>query len=205
MKKMSTHNSDGFTIIELLIASSVFSVILLLAATGLIQLGRLYQKGVVRSQTQEVARSAMINISEAIQFKGGGVSAIQATGDTQGYCIENKRISYRPNRKIVEGTATSPNTKYALVIDTLPGCSASSFAQDLSGNSATGNELLSVNMRVTELLITEPSSGLYNVSLKIAYGNDDLFNSGNCISIRFGGGYCATAGLNTTVKKRIIR
>ncbi|MBA3758298.1 prepilin-type N-terminal cleavage/methylation domain-containing protein [Candidatus Saccharibacteria bacterium] len=205
MKKTIGTDCRGFTIIELLIATMVFSFILLLAAAGLIQVGRLYQKGVIRSQTQEVARSVMINISESIQFNGGSVSTIVDTGDTKGYCIENKRISYRLNKKLVPGIAVSPQTKYALVVDNFPGCSASSTAQNLSGGTAIGNELLSPNMRITELVITEPSNNLYQISLKIAYGDDDLFNAGNCIANRIGGAYCATASLSTTVQKRIIR
>src|SRR5690606_29967825 len=121
--------------------------------------------------------------SESIQFSGGSVSTIPDQGDTKGYCIDNKRISYRLNKKLVPDTAVSPQTKYALVVDNVPGCSAE-HAQDLSGNTANGNELLSPNMRVTELSITALSNNLYEIRLKIAYGDDDLFNSGNCISAR---------------------
>lgn len=63
----------AFTILELMIASMVFSVILLLVTTGVVQIGRTYYRGVLQSQTQETARNIIDEISRGIQFSGEDV------------------------------------------------------------------------------------------------------------------------------------
>ncbi len=61
MKQLKPH---GFTIIELLIATTIFSVVLLLAASGLLYIGRLYYKGLTSSATQEAARNIMQELTQ---------------------------------------------------------------------------------------------------------------------------------------------
>jgi prepilin-type N-terminal cleavage/methylation domain-containing protein len=41
-----TSNRSGFTIIELMIATAVFSVVLLLCATALVTIGNMYRRGI---------------------------------------------------------------------------------------------------------------------------------------------------------------
>ena len=67
MFKNKTKNS-GFTIIELMIATSVFAVVLVVAASGILAIGMLYYKGVTSSRTQEAARSISNTIANTIQF-----------------------------------------------------------------------------------------------------------------------------------------
>ena len=47
----------GFTVLELMIATTVFSVMLLLTTTGMIQIGKVYYKGLVTAKTQDTVRS----------------------------------------------------------------------------------------------------------------------------------------------------
>ena len=60
--------NKGFTIVELLIATAVFSFILLVVTTGIIRLGNMYYKGVISSRTQESIRNIVSETSSAIQF-----------------------------------------------------------------------------------------------------------------------------------------
>jgi prepilin-type N-terminal cleavage/methylation domain-containing protein len=221
MAKRKTLPNNGFTIIELMIATAIFSVILLLCATMLIQISRIYQKGVIRAQTQEVARSVIVNIAESIQFSGGEVYPVTAINDSEGYCIDGKLISYLKNWKLVDGTPnqtpTAEETRYALVTSRSPGCSDTTVAQNLKAGSvnSTSKELLSPHMRISELTICKPgncgipaNSNLYKITVKISYGDKDLFNpdpaTGTCVSSRLGGSFCATSTLTTTVQKRIL-
>lgn len=216
---MKQIKNSGFTIIELLIATTVFSFILLLCTMGLILVGRMYQKGVIRSQTQEVARSIVVKLAESIQFSGGDVSGVATHGSdttSKGFCVDNKRFSYRQDFKLVEGATGPQETNHALVADTINACAANSV-QNLSSGSVSGDELLSPNMRVVEISVCRPvspaecsdpppfGSDLYKVTVKIAYGDSDLFDvSGNCIANRLGGSFCATSNLSTIVQKRIV-
>jgi prepilin-type N-terminal cleavage/methylation domain-containing protein len=231
MGKIRKLPNNGFTIIELMIATSVFSVILLLCATMLIQISRIYQKGVIRAQTQEVARSVIVNIAESIQFSGGEVYPVIPVNGTEGYCIDGKLVSYLKNWELVDSTpnqtSAAEETRYALVTSKAPGCPDTTTAQNLKAGAvnSSSKELLSPHMRISELTICKPGpynpaipdcpnpppqgSNLYQIKVKISYGDKDLFTpdpaTGTCVSNRFGGSFCAISELNTTVQKRILR
>src|SRR3990172_9120101 len=64
----------GFTIVELMIATTIFSVILLIVTFGMLQIGRTYYKGITLTKTQNAARSIIDTISQDIQFSGEGVT-----------------------------------------------------------------------------------------------------------------------------------
>jgi prepilin-type N-terminal cleavage/methylation domain-containing protein len=61
------HPAAGFTIVELMIASAVFAVVLLVALTGFLQIGRLFYKGVSITQTQDTTRQVVNDISSNIK------------------------------------------------------------------------------------------------------------------------------------------
>lgn len=58
----------GFTIIELMISTVVFSLVLLAASAAIIQIGKKYYKGITNARTQEVARSTVDEIAQSLQF-----------------------------------------------------------------------------------------------------------------------------------------
>ena len=73
----STHNKaeNGFTIVELMIATTVLSVILLLASVVIIGIGNLFYKGVAQSQTQGDVRTIIDDVSQHLKLDGGNVIA----------------------------------------------------------------------------------------------------------------------------------
>lgn len=60
----------GFTIMELMIATVVLSVVLLLATMSIMGVGRLYYKGQTTTRTQDTARNVMAEISRKLEFSG---------------------------------------------------------------------------------------------------------------------------------------
>src|SRR3989338_4615433 len=100
------HKKDsGFTIIELMIATTVFSLVLLLCTFGLLQVARVYYKGVTGAKVQEALRNVTDNITRVIQFSGGSVVPPPAntTGGTPFvFCIDDQRYSVVINRQLVE-------------------------------------------------------------------------------------------------------
>jgi prepilin-type N-terminal cleavage/methylation domain-containing protein len=62
---------QGFTIVELLIASAVFSTVLLVALTGFLEIGRLFYKGVSNTQVQDTNRQVVNDISSNITATAG--------------------------------------------------------------------------------------------------------------------------------------
>ena len=62
--------NQGFTIVELMIALSILSIILVMASVILINVGALYTKGVNGANLQNTARSIISEISANLQFSG---------------------------------------------------------------------------------------------------------------------------------------
>lgn len=69
-------NNKGFTIVELLFSTAIFSVVLLLCLSALVQIGRMYFKGVTTAQTQQSARALMDEISQSMQLSGAEITPI---------------------------------------------------------------------------------------------------------------------------------
>lgn len=226
------NNQKGFTILELIIASTVFSLIMLLSTTGLIQIGKTYHKGQITSKTQETTRGIAEEISREVQYSNSSVQKshedIDPGADYGGTgasgvkikakCIGDTRYTYvadtTPNRSKIKLAQSdnyadpNPTLKHLLWVDKKL-ASEPCVATNLSAvTPSQGRELLSQNMRLTDFNIS--SSG-DNVSIKIKayYGDYDLAGgvTGNgtatCDSTKNGGQFCASSELSTVVRRRI--
>lgn len=216
------HDQPGFTIIELLIATVVFSVILLVMAGAIIQIGRLYIKGTTNAKTQEAVRTVVNDISQSLQYGSSGVELRPLApnpGDTMALCIGTRQYNY------VFGQQRS-GSAHAVVARTMPaGCQGAAI-QDLSSSSVEGTELLGDGMRVSNIDVKETvgGSGVFNVKVRVVYGDIDLLcsinfscsDTGNigddelwlardlrCKNIRSGTQFCSAAELSTTVERRL--
>jgi len=195
--------NQGFTIVELMIATVIFSFVLLVASSGVIAIGKIYYKGITSSKTQEVTRSIMEEIARARQFGSGDVG-FGTSGSVSAYCFGEDRYSYQINNKVDLSTGTK-----ALIHN---------IRTDLNlctPDMSSGEELLSNNMRLLEFAITPAGADKSNISIKVAYGDNDLLssydNNGNPNGLAptaalckagAGSNFCATAQLETVVGKR---
>src|SRR5438105_2979488 len=107
---MKTTHETGFTIIELLVATTVFSVVLLLVSVGLIQIGRTIMKGVTTDRNQATAQAVMDDVSQAIQFSGGNVTPVTPSFNPADlnpavyyFCVDNNRYTFRLNTQLTDG------------------------------------------------------------------------------------------------------
>ena len=185
-RRFTLKNSEerGFTIIELMIATTVFSLILLLSMAGIMQITRLYYRGVTQASTQEAARSIADEFSQSIQFSNSDVyyptgddanptgPSVDVGGEPIGFiCIGGKRYTFQIDRqlKIDNPDSTIKQTSTGLWVDnpkaadgTPLGCAGSVVVAplDLTDSNAVddseGLELLDENMRLTKLSI-EPA------------------------------------------------
>lgn len=215
-KSRSSSTQHGFTVVELMIATLVFSVILLLLTSAMIRLGRMYYKGLASTKVQEVSRSVIEDISQSIQFAGGDVFATAANGSVQGYCVGTRRYSFVPYQ------AYTAAGEHKLLSGTVPqGCvkgvtAARDMTTTLSGDE---QELLGEDMRVVNLKIENSlTSGLYKVTVRIAYGKDDVLcsptgsgcapdvNHDNlvCRSGSKASQFCAVSEVTATVQRRVL-
>jgi prepilin-type N-terminal cleavage/methylation domain-containing protein len=202
----------GFTIIELMIATMVFSVILIVITTAIIQIGHIYYKGVTSARTQEAARGIIDDISRSIQMSGGTVtpSITNAASGAKGFCVNQRRYSYVLDKQLTDSSlVASDQTKHALVVDEMNSqCTGATSAQDITNAqvslAAGSDELLGPNMRLAKMSVTG-SGDLYTISVRVVYGDTDLLTSDHmsCVNQSAGSQFCAVSELNTTVQKRV--
>lgn len=219
--------ADGFTIVELMIATAVFSLVLMVVLYGVLSFSHTYYRGVNSSTTQNMARTIINNVAQAIEFSGSSITATPASesaGNKYYFCAGGATYYYVLGA-LYDGTATASNP--GLYVE--PG-TCTSVPPDFS--NPRGTELLASNMRITYLSV-QPSSGnpsLYTIGIGLAYGDSDLLCSkslgtgaGGCaspadtasqlvagtnpddVACRSGTGYqfCAHAGLSTKVLLRV--
>jgi len=188
-----TGNNHGFTIIETMIATTIFGVVLLVLAAGIVQITRTYYKGIVESNTQGTARSIVTDISQAIQF--GAASGVSNTtpspspGATYYFCAASQRFTYQIGYEVKSGL-TSPigspdyQTAHSLVVDYDPGCENPPLPPNLNGSlaSTSTRDLIGPNMRLAVLSVTQPNAqqpDLFQVTVRVVYGDSDLLCSPN--------------------------
>lgn len=205
-------SAAGFTIIELLIATLVFSVVMLLIAVGVMQFNHAYYSGITQTNTQDTARSILEQISQDIQFSGDQVtSPIGSAGSEQGFCIGSDRYSYRLGWQLVDSgpIAAQHQTIHSLVKDS-PGLCGGMNAQNFNNPLAAGSkELLSPNMRLSKLSVSPvpATTNMYSIDVRVVYGDDDLLTNPTAANaackIVSGSQFCATSELSTVVQKRL--
>ncbi len=216
---------NGFTIVELLIATTVFSVVLLVASTAMIQIGRLYYKGIISTRTQNATRDIAQRVVTDLQYGGSdsfkpNYSALSTVpsqpeqnpplkpdniGQALAVCIGDSKYTYWLGQQV-------KGTHHGIVL-----------SQATSGTcspDSNGVELLGENMRLTQFQIAKSSGnqGFYTVKIKVAYGDNDLLTTYNeasdgininqlsqtlCKSGIAGSNFCATSALDTSATIRV--
>lgn len=211
-------NQRGFTILELMIATVIFSVLLLGAATLLVQIGRLYYKGVVSSRTQETVRNVTDDIGRTLQFSGEAITrhnpAFRDVATPNGsvrihsFCVGSTRYSY-----ILDGQVSSTVSTYE------PGENRQNFVphglwrdQDPDVNSSNcepkdlldadvirasnGREMLGENMRLYRFMQPQDNEdGLASYAVGVVFGQDDELIAFTDTDGQISGARCRGAGL----------
>lgn len=223
MKRISAKNtqSKGFTIVELMIATAVFSVLLIVITVGILQISRVYYKGVTEANTQNTVRQIADTISQSIQFSGSSVTTTVSDpvpGDVYAFCVGNEQFSYTTGYQVSDSPDPGKYQSYhGLVRNTVAGCTGSSDPQDVRAQAIEGRELLAPNMRLSKLDVSLVGPNLYRIDVRVVYGDDDLLQSrsdpggtlaptrqdASCISASAGTQFCAVAELSTIVRKRV--
>lgn len=217
MRRLRTIDQEaGFTIIELLIATTVLTLILLLSTVMITSIGTLYYKGVTLSQTQDSTRSIADQVVQDIQLTSGVVSNGTTTfGSTvvSAMCIGTVRYSYILDRQIgTDSTAPANQIKHVLWRDTVSSgaaCLPADITLDPVGSTpatVNGMELVGNKSRLTAFSAVSPlSSSLYAIDVGVAFGDNDLL-SGSGATTRCNGGvadhFCAVSTLSTAAIRR---
>jgi prepilin-type N-terminal cleavage/methylation domain-containing protein len=123
------HNQRGFTIVELMIALTIMSIILLLSSVVLLEVGKLYAKGKNSVTLQNASRAIILDVSSELQLNGAtpfscspvpngsnaagcatnsafgtSIATTPFSADIYAYCIGTTRYSFVLDMKEVSGT-----------------------------------------------------------------------------------------------------
>jgi prepilin-type N-terminal cleavage/methylation domain-containing protein len=220
--KLIRPKNKGFTIVELMIATTILSTILVLVTGVMISIGRLYYKGINQARVQDAVRTIVDDVSQHLQLNdkdptNGGTQLLG--GETvQTYCIGTARYTYVTGVKIGDVPRQADNTaksgqifRHILWRDTVKGgCSGPADLAVDNPSSATGGsdgtELIPGNSQLTSFSI-DLSGSPYAASISIAFGDNDLLNlNGADTTCRGASGdqFCSTASLSTTAVKRLV-
>jgi prepilin-type N-terminal cleavage/methylation domain-containing protein len=197
----SAASAKGFTIVELMIASAVFSTVLLVALTGFLQIGRLFYKGVSETQTQDTTRQVVSDISSNLKATSSTVAIPQTfAGAGQPYsyfCAGAYRYTYGTymtgadsghTTQFVSSLASiydpsAANVNMGLVKDRVGSGNCPQPCANGSTNAATrctgtrvaisgATELLGNGMRIGQISINQVgTTSLYNVNVSVVYGD----------------------------------
>lgn len=219
--KMNSNNVRGFTLIELMIATSVFSVVLLIAVAGFSQIGRLFYKGVSVTQSQDVASQIGYDLTSSIEG-ASKISTLTTYKGMQYICIGKSRYTIDTSRRVdISNSSAISSAQIGMLKDTMssdgscaPPClpTPSSCA---SGEVAWTNpvELLGDSMKLENISVTPVaavSGDYYTLSLLLSFGADDLVNyttpgdtsTAECKSDQ-GGQFCAIGRFNASVNRGV--
>ena len=223
---MKTTNKDhGFTIVELMVATVVFSLVLVLCLTALIQVSRIYFKGVTTARTQEAARQLIDDITQAVQFSAASVTITgpvaapvnpltPASNNYGRLCVGDKRYSFVVDRKLTGVTnETNKTTVHAVWVDDFPNCANRNPSPlnlgQANPDGTNGRELLGENMRLANFNVgsVDGPARLWNVRIAVVYGDNDLIEYAEgtikCLPGTAGTQYCATSQLNSMIQRRV--
>jgi len=195
---------NGFTIIELMMATMVFATILLLITSGVIHMGKSYYRGLSSSSTQNIAANALNTIAQSIQLGAGSYSTqTDPTSHLQVICIGSQEYIFLPGGVVHKGAASSTSNIGIYQRQQSGGNCDDPIALANGSFPTDGQELLADNMRLLRLSISNvtgsgcnpagfSSKALCNVTVSVGFGSsDDLFcdagittagQAGNCAS-----------------------
>ncbi len=224
MKIPHSKSQRGFTIIELLIATTILSVILVLVTSMMLGIGKLFSKGINESRIQDAVRGTTDDVSQQVEL--GGILPSYNTDSEFGatievYCLGTVRYSFLRNVQIGSKPGDAPHVLWR---DVPKGNCDPTKAADLaapdpnsSGDATQGSELLPANSWLTAFCIgtlkpdntscdTSNLVSPYRISIGMAFGDIDQLNFAGtqttCIG-QSGDQFCATASLTTFVASRL--
>lgn len=213
----STRRSQkGFTIVELMIAVSVFAVAMVMVMGGVIFISKQYRQATTRVALEEASRNVHQQVTQAMQFNGAGTAVDAAVGDYWATCIGHEMYIYGQNFSGVTIDASNiaglyNNQKEGLYVGGIPAGGCSNAPADFATNGSFHN-LLPPGVKVVEFKITGADhTGFSTVFVKAPSSDggdllevDAVTNEIRCDVSLAGKEFCSVVKLNSRAVGRII-
>jgi prepilin-type N-terminal cleavage/methylation domain-containing protein len=206
--------NKGFTIVELMIAITVFSTAMVLVLAGVILISRQYQQASNRVAIEEATRNIHQQIGDAIRFSGANsIKPLNpATGQWWAMCVGNLMFVYPSNTPFtVDANAFDTSLAEGLYIKQGVSC--------VEGNVNVSSplpplppiiNLLPSGAKVTRFSVNGTTG---NITTTFAKSPGDLLNipsstdlepgKVSCNAIITGREFCAAVSMQSTVNGRV--
>jgi prepilin-type N-terminal cleavage/methylation domain-containing protein len=223
---MHTRSEKGFTLIEFMIATAVFSTILLVITGAILYMNRSYQKSMYASRTQAATSNLVDTIAQSVRFSSTPIVELAPTSDgTEGFCIGNRQFLYVKYKQL--GGETEGSKAQNVFVSRLNDSSTCQAITPIVASVVPGTkELLGRGMRLVNLNIDRSRLPIISITAKVIYGDNEslcdeaVANScqgsvqleGNQLKTpnlkcRYGKGsgseFCAVSELTTTTYQRL--
>lgn len=166
---MRTDNR-GFTIVELMIAATIFSVVLVVVASVTTQMAEQFNRGINKAKTQNVVREVSEEIANNIKFSASAIPDQPSTnGRISAWCIADRLYAFRTDRLV-----RNVNDDGGML--RIGECGLPPGALTAGPDRP---QLLGMGMRVVNLAITpvDDQRRVWQVTLRVALGEDDMLCS----------------------------
>jgi prepilin-type N-terminal cleavage/methylation domain-containing protein len=183
---------SGYTLIELIIAMAIFSMMLVIISVGVLQLMRIYQSGISSRNTQQNARLAMEQMVRA------GRSAYKAaiTGATNNstvcfYIASGGQEYFIRSGQLIQATLQSPSSP----------CDGT---QILAQQAITGTDVIVTKLNGVLLGLSGSATDSLSAQLDLEIatgGGNGSFNGANCV-VGAGSQFCSITSLHSSVTLR---
>ena len=198
----NTNPNSGFTVVELTIATTVFSIIMLLSLVGFMQIGKLFYKGVNITHTTDVTKQVINSVKGDVSFdvlttsyttSDGAFASDNLTSPavTRNYfCAGSNRYTFRLGQaldsdasatELKQPAAQVPGWKnFGILKDRVTSGCPKPFNSSEPINPANVTELLGDKMRLSDIEITRlpsPNDKLYTIHIKVAYGDNEVLQN----------------------------
>lgn len=163
MNVKELNSQSGFTLIELMIATVIFSIVLMVILASFMQVGRLYYKGTSVASTNEAARGLVDNIATDLHL--AHTTPIINSGY---FCIGQHRYTYKLGQQVTDSdtTATASTVQAGVILDNIiSGC------PDPSSSGTNPQQLLGVNMQLNKFVLncTQQGNGVCDIDARVLY------------------------------------
>lgn len=194
----------GFTIVELMIAISVFAVAMTMVMAGVLFIGRQYQQAAARVAIEEASRNVHQQVTQAMKFTGDSSSGGIGPTNYDTECVGNEMYIFgdKANKIFNEGDYNGQE-EGLYVGEKLPSCDAS--AVDVTAATSGFTNILPSGAKVIVFNVSEP---LFNtVIVKAPSGGGDLLDfSGPIVRCNIslaGKEFCSVVSFYSVAEKRI--
>ena len=192
-------DEKGFTVIELMIATLIFSVILVAITAGVMNFTKAYYRSTFDSMTQNSVRNITEAVTKAVQF-GKAPIVIPAAPGSNYFCAGGYMFVYTTNKSEMY-TSGSTTTGFYMKPNLDAGCTYTPIA---AGEKVT--QFLTDRMSVQYVKFEQTSQGA-NITVKIAYGDPTwLTTLGQNAQCTPGNGsqFCSVSAMTASATQRTL-